>query len=256
MVMEVWTYRDSTVHQLDLTGFEVETLDGMLGRVERAANEPGGGGYLVVDAGSLAPQGGRVLLPGGIVDTVDLDSERIFVRLTREQIRNAPRYEWQSPFGERERGEFGAYYAGTRSATAPTASPTSPATRGRTPRQPSDHGQSGRAAQPGERTKQQLYDEAKKLGIEGRSKMSKAQLGRAIEKHRGRESAAGSSAKANPIEVQKFLDGVGYPTGKGELVKEAKDHGASADVRKTLERLPDKRFKTPTDVSEAIGNLR
>ena len=38
--------------------------------------------------------------------------------------------------------------------------------------------QSGRG--PGGRTREQLYNDAKKLGIEGRSKMSKAQLQRAV----------------------------------------------------------------------------
>jgi hypothetical protein len=33
---------------------------------------------------------------------------------------------------------------------------------------------------PGGRTREQLYDDAKKLGIEGRSRMSKAQLQRAV----------------------------------------------------------------------------
>jgi len=33
---------------------------------------------------------------------------------------------------------------------------------------------------PGGRTREQLYNDAKKLGIEGRSKMSKAQLQRAV----------------------------------------------------------------------------
>ena len=33
---------------------------------------------------------------------------------------------------------------------------------------------------PGGRTREQLYDDARRLGIEGRSKMSKAQLQRAV----------------------------------------------------------------------------
>jgi uncharacterized protein DUF2795 len=55
--------------------------------------------------------------------------------------------------------------------------------------------------------------------------------------------------------VQKFLDGVRYPTRRGDLLREAKSSGASAEVRSTLERLPDKRYGAPTDVSEAIGEL-
>jgi hypothetical protein len=39
-------------------------------------------------------------------------------------------------------------------------------------------------ARPKGRTKEQLYNEAKKLGIEGRSKMSKAQLQRAVDRRK------------------------------------------------------------------------
>jgi hypothetical protein len=37
---------------------------------------------------------------------------------------------------------------------------------------------------PGGRTRDQLYNEAKNLGVEGRSKMSKAQLQRAVDKEK------------------------------------------------------------------------
>ncbi|MGZ4359540.1 MAG: plasmid stabilization protein [Gaiellaceae bacterium] len=36
------------------------------------------------------------------------------------------------------------------------------------------------------RTRDQLYEEARRMGIDGRSKMSKAQLERAVDRHRGR----------------------------------------------------------------------
>lgn len=39
---------------------------------------------------------------------------------------------------------------------------------------------------PGGRTKAQLYQEAKDAGIEGRSKMTKAELERAVDQHSGR----------------------------------------------------------------------
>jgi predicted nucleic acid-binding Zn-ribbon protein len=109
-----------------------------------------------------------------------------------------------------------------------------------------------------ERTKEQLYREAKRLGIEGRSKMNKQQLAQAI----GRRSAGqrargdGQADTAHPVTVQAFLEGVNYPTRKGELLREARSQRASEDVRQTIERLPDRRFGDPTEVSEAIGNLR
>jgi hypothetical protein len=103
-------------------------------------------------------------------------------------------------------------------------------------------------------TRDELYAEARKLGIEGRSKMKKAELARAVERARGR-SRGNVGVKAHPVEVQRFLEGVGYPTGKRDLVREAESQGAGEDVRRTLERLPDGRFESPTDVSEAIGGL-
>jgi hypothetical protein len=42
---------------------------------------------------------------------------------------------------------------------------------------------------PGGRTRDQLYEEAKDLGIEGRSKMTKTQLLRAVNRKTGRRSA-------------------------------------------------------------------
>ena len=42
---------------------------------------------------------------------------------------------------------------------------------------------------PGGRTREQLYNEARQLGIQGRSKMNKAQLLAAVNRKRGRRSA-------------------------------------------------------------------
>ena len=59
----------------------------------------------------------------------------------------------------------------------------------------------------------------------------------------------------NPIQVQKFLSGIDYPTNKGALVEHAKSNGADEDVRQTLENLPMEEFNSPNDVSEAIGKM-
>ena len=104
-------------------------------------------------------------------------------------------------------------------------------------------------------TREELYEQAKRLDIKGRSKMNKSQLARAVGRRRG-QTTRGRAEKANPVDVQGFLEGVGYPTGKRELVREAKKQGAHRSVRSTLERLPDDEFDSPTAVSEAIGRLR
>jgi hypothetical protein len=104
-------------------------------------------------------------------------------------------------------------------------------------------------------TRDELYEQAKRLGIEGRSKMNKAQLERAVARQSGRSPRKGRGGKANPFEVQKFLEAVGYPASKRELVREAKEQGAHASVRSTLERLPDRDFDNPAAVSKAISRV-
>jgi hypothetical protein len=61
---------------------------------------------------------------------------------------------------------------------------------------------------------------------------------------------------ANPVQVQKYLGGIDYPADKRTVVETARSHGADRDVQQTLESLPDQEFKSPNDVSEAIGKQR
>ena len=60
-------------------------------------------------------------------------------------------------------------------------------------------------------------------------------------------------AKVNPVHVQKFLGGLDYPASKEDLLKRAEQEGADQEVRSILEQLPDQNYKTPADVSKAIG---
>jgi hypothetical protein len=88
--------------------------------------------------------------------------------------------------------------------------------------------------------------------------MNKAQLARVVGRRSGKPAPTGRSssrAKANPVEVQAFLEGVGYPTRTGQLLRDAESQQANREVRETLKRLPEKEFKSPTEVSEAIGKL-
>jgi Protein of unknown function (DUF2795) len=131
---------------------------------------------------------------------------------------------------------------------------------------PSNRGRArsrSRSSRPSEGpTKSELYQQARRLGIEGRSKMSKAQLARAVGRRQQPSSVGRSSqqrrseAPAHPVEVQKFLEGVGYPTRKQRLIEQARSQGASRDVRETIEQLPERQFDSPTEVSEAIGSMR
>lgn len=60
----------------------------------------------------------------------------------------------------------------------------------------------------------------------------------------------------NPIQLQKFLGGVDYPTDKRTLVERAKASGADDAVVQTLQSLDRDRFNSPNDVSEAVGDQR
>ncbi len=57
-------------------------------------------------------------------------------------------------------------------------------------------------------------------------------------------------------EVQQFLHGIDYPARKNDLIKKARDNGASDDVMSVLNDFPDQDFNSPVDVSKAIGGLR
>jgi hypothetical protein len=60
----------------------------------------------------------------------------------------------------------------------------------------------------------------------------------------------------NPIQLQKYLGGLDYPTDKQTLVNKAREKGADDNVIQTLQRLPMDRFNSPNDVSEAFGKMR
>ena len=208
--------------------------------------------WFVISSGGTGDK--RLLVP---VEGSDVRDDGVFVNYSAEQVRATPQVqgnEISQATEQRLYSHYGLRYSERRSGTGLPERQQSQKTA-----QP---GRSrGRAAKQagGEATRDELYEEARQLDITGRSKMNKKELMRAVEWARGSAQASGrtaeSRAKANPIEVQKFLEGVSYPAGRGELVQEAKRQRASENVRSTLQRLPDERFDTPTDVSEAIGKL-
>lgn len=196
----------------------------------------------------------RLLVP---VRRAELKDGRISVPYTADRVKATPEIEGGEISQETERALYAHYGLEYSERRSDTGLPEGTRERGRAPSRGRARGGRDRKRRD-EPTRDELYEEARRLDIEGRSKMDKRQLARAIEKERGRTTGneRTSKAKANPIEVQKFLEGVRYPTGKSDLVSQAKRQGASEKVRSTLERLPDKRFQEATDVSEEIGKLR
>lgn len=62
-------------------------------------------------------------------------------------------------------------------------------------------------------------------------------------------------AKVNPIQLQKHLKGVDYAASKEQLVQHAQKQGTDENAISVLQQLPDEEYESPTDVSEAVGEI-
>lgn len=62
-------------------------------------------------------------------------------------------------------------------------------------------------------------------------------------------------AEANPIELQEYLGGLEYPANKEQIRERAREEGADKDILDLIDRLPDQKYKSPVDVSKAVGDL-
>ena len=57
----------------------------------------------------------------------------------------------------------------------------------------------------------------------------------------------------NPIELQKHLSGVDYPTDRESLVRAAESNGADDEIVSALRNLSKDSFDSPTEVNAAIS---
>ena len=105
---DLWTFRDQRLMTTDITGFEVEATDGDIGKVDDATNEVGGS-YVVVDTGPWI-FGKKVMLPASVLDDIDLDAQKIYVRRTKDEIKNAPEFDETRLSEEAYRDEYTTYY--------------------------------------------------------------------------------------------------------------------------------------------------
>jgi hypothetical protein len=108
---DIWAYRETTWTQGDLSGFEVEAIDGSIGKVDEATNDAGAA-FIVVDTGPWI-FGKKVMLPAGVIQDVDLDARQVFVDRTKDQIKNAPEFDEDRYTDETSRSDVGAYYGDT-----------------------------------------------------------------------------------------------------------------------------------------------
>ncbi|MET7389057.1 PRC-barrel domain-containing protein [Streptomyces sp. NPDC005529] len=111
----IWGYQSTAgyISGTDLTGWHVEATDGGIGKIDKHSDVVNSA-YLVVDTGVWI-FGKHVLLPAGTVTTVDLVEHRIYVDLTREQIKESPEFDKDKHLGDAGYHEqVGGYYQSRR----------------------------------------------------------------------------------------------------------------------------------------------
>ncbi|MCX4993280.1 PRC-barrel domain-containing protein [Streptomyces sp. NBC_00568] len=107
----IWGYQATTGHiaGTDLTGYKVEATDGSIGKVDKHSDEVNSA-YLVVDIGVWI-FGRHVLLPAGTVQRVDQEERKVYVALTKDQIKDSPEFDKDKHIGDAGYHEqVGEYY--------------------------------------------------------------------------------------------------------------------------------------------------
>ncbi len=104
----IWTHRDPTFGQADLTGFKVEARDGSIGKIDDATYEVGAD-HIVVDTGPWI-LGKKVMIPAGVIDRIDAADEKVFVDSTKDQIKNSPKLDESARPDSTHRDEVSGYY--------------------------------------------------------------------------------------------------------------------------------------------------
>ena len=109
---DTWKYRDaslaSTLTQREIVGYDVEAIDGSIGKIDGVTLETDSG-HVVVDTGPWI-FGKKVLLPVGVLQSVDHEGEKVFVNRTKDEIKNAPEFDESMRIDENYRTELGTYY--------------------------------------------------------------------------------------------------------------------------------------------------
>lgn len=85
----MWEYREEVVlSDASIVGYDVEAIDGHIGKIDEAS-AAAGSSFVVVDTGWWI-FGKKRLIPAGVIDRVDDGDQRVYVRMTKNQIKDAP----------------------------------------------------------------------------------------------------------------------------------------------------------------------
>jgi hypothetical protein len=106
----LWNYRAEIAWtaEHDLTGFDVDALDGHIGTVDAMSYEADDA-HIVVDTGFWI-FGKRRLIPAGAITAVDVEQRRITIGLTKDQVHHAPDFEPEHEHDPIHRSNYDEYY--------------------------------------------------------------------------------------------------------------------------------------------------
>ena len=108
-LIDIYAYPEAGWSSMALGGFTVEAADGSVGKVDERSHEIGSG-YLIVDTGPWI-FGKKVMLPAGVISRVDNQDQRVWVNLTKDEIKSAPEFDESTYRDQHYRDELGTYYS-------------------------------------------------------------------------------------------------------------------------------------------------
>ena len=108
-VVDMYIYAEPKWSTLDLSGFSVEALDGSIGKVDETTHEVGSGS-LICDTGPWI-FGKKVMLPASFISRIDENNRRVWVNLTKDQIKDSPEFDQTSLHDPVYRDELATYYS-------------------------------------------------------------------------------------------------------------------------------------------------
>lgn len=108
----IWNYREDLMHDSDIVGFDVEAVDGHIGKIDSHSFEADDS-HIVVDTGFWIFDKRR-LIPAGAVTGVDHENRQVMLNLTKDQVKDAPDFvpqRWDDASGgEDVRADYSEYY--------------------------------------------------------------------------------------------------------------------------------------------------
>lgn len=72
----------------------------------------------------------------------------------------------------------------------------------------------------------------------------------------GQASAQPGHGQISAAEIEKFVGGIDFPAGKGDLLNHAKSQGAPQEVLEFMEQFPDKEYGSAVDVSQGVSEVK